>query len=89
MARKSIVVKERKKAKKVAGQFRRRLQLKREGAWEKLQKLSRYASPCCLTRRCQQCGRARGVYKKFGLCRICLREAVMRGDIPGCVKSSW
>lgn len=39
--------------------------------------------------RCQLCGRPRAVYRKFGLCRIHLREAAMRGDIPGLMKSSW
>ena len=39
--------------------------------------------------RCQVCGRPRAVYKKFGLCRIHLREAAMRGDVPGLVKASW
>lgn len=40
-------------------------------------------------RRCQYCGRPRGVYRKFGLCRIHLREAFVRGDVPGLVKASW
>jgi small subunit ribosomal protein S14 len=39
--------------------------------------------------RCQVCGRSRAVYRKFGLCRIHLREAAMRGDVPGLVKASW
>jgi small subunit ribosomal protein S14 len=39
--------------------------------------------------RCQICGRPRAVYRKFGLCRIHLREAAMRGDVPGLVKASW
>ena len=39
--------------------------------------------------RCQLCGRPRAVYRKFGLCRIHLREAAMRGDVPGLVKASW
>lgn len=39
--------------------------------------------------RCQMCGRPRAVYKKFGLCRIHLREAAMRGDVPGLKKASW
>jgi small subunit ribosomal protein S14 len=40
-------------------------------------------------RRCRFCGRPRGVYRKFGLCRIHLREAFVRGDVPGLVKASW
>ena len=39
--------------------------------------------------RCNNCGRPHAVYRKFGLSRIKLREAAMRGDIPGLVKSSW
>ena len=39
--------------------------------------------------RCKLCGRPRGYYRKFGLCRICLRERVLRGEVPGMVKSSW
>ena len=40
-------------------------------------------------RRCQICGRPRAVYRKFGICRICLRERALRGEIPGMRKSSW
>ena len=39
--------------------------------------------------RCNRCGRPRAVYKKFGLCRICLRELAHEGVIPGMTKSSW
>jgi small subunit ribosomal protein S14 len=39
--------------------------------------------------RCKVCGRARGYYRRFGLCRICLREMALRGEIPGLTKSSW
>lgn len=39
--------------------------------------------------RCQRCGRPRGYYRKFGLCRICLRELANKGEIPGLVKASW
>jgi small subunit ribosomal protein S14 len=39
--------------------------------------------------RCNRCGRPRAVYKKFGLCRICLRELAHQGVIPGMTKSSW
>ncbi|WP_051964318.1 type Z 30S ribosomal protein S14 [Deinococcus misasensis] len=39
--------------------------------------------------RCQRCGRARGYYRFFGLCRICLREMAHRGELPGVKKSSW
>lgn len=39
--------------------------------------------------RCQRCGRPKSVYRKFGLCRICLRELAHAGDLPGVTKSSW
>jgi small subunit ribosomal protein S14 len=39
--------------------------------------------------RCNRCGRPRAVYKKFGLCRICLGELAHEGQIPGMTKSSW
>jgi len=39
--------------------------------------------------RCQRCGRPHGVLRKFGLCRICLREMAYRGEIPGMKKASW
>jgi small subunit ribosomal protein S14 len=54
-----------------------------------LQKLPRDASPSRQRRRCQITGRPHGVYRKFGLCRNKLREAAMRGDVPGLVKASW
>ncbi|MBO6558527.1 MAG: 30S ribosomal protein S14 [Pseudomonadales bacterium] len=60
--------------------------------WEaqlKLQKLPRNASPCRQVRRCSLTGRPHAVYRRFGLSRNKLREAAMRGDVPGLVKSSW
>jgi len=39
--------------------------------------------------RCPRCGRPRGYYRKFDLCRICFRQLASRGEIPGVVKSSW
>ena len=39
--------------------------------------------------RCRVCGRPRSVYRKFGLCRICLRDKAHRGELPGITKSSW
>jgi len=60
--------------------------------WEaqvSLQKLPRDASPVRQVRRCQITGRPHGVYRKFGLCRNKLREAAMRGDVPGLKKASW
>jgi small subunit ribosomal protein S14 len=39
--------------------------------------------------RCKRCGRPRAYFRKFGLCRICLREIASQGLIPGVTKSSW
>ena len=61
----------------------------RMAAQEKLQKLPRNASPSRVQRRCRQTGRPHAVYRKFGLCRNKLREAAMRGDVPGLRKASW
>lgn len=55
----------------------------------KLQKLPRDSSPSRQTTRCALTGRPRGVYSKFGLGRNKLREATMRGDVPGLRKASW
>jgi small subunit ribosomal protein S14 len=58
-------------------------------AQSKLQKLPRDASPVRQRNRCELTGRSRGVYSKFGLARNKLREATMRGDVPGLRKASW
>ena len=55
----------------------------------KLQKLPRDSSPSRQTTRCALTGRPRAVYSKFGLGRNKLREATMRGDVPGLRKASW
>ena len=58
-------------------------------ARQKLQQLPRNASPVRLRARCSLTGRPRGVYRKFGLGRIKLRELAFKGEIPGVVKASW
>lgn len=55
----------------------------------KYEKMPRDTSAVRLTRRCNLTGRARGVYRKFGLCRNELRIRAMSGEIPGLVKASW
>ena len=55
----------------------------------KLQKLPRDSSAARVRNRCELTGRSRGVYQKFGLGRNKLREATMRGDVPGLRKASW
>jgi ribosomal protein S14 len=42
-----------------------------------------------IKRRCNLCGRARAVYRKFGICRICFRNMASDGLIPGVIKASW
>ncbi len=61
----------------------------RRAAREKLNKLPRDSSHVRLRNRCALTGRPRGYYRKFGLGRNKLREAAMRGDVPGLVKASW
>ncbi|HAD08202.1 MAG TPA: 30S ribosomal protein S14 [Porticoccaceae bacterium] len=101
MAKVSMVEREKKRARTVAKYADKRAALKavisdvsasEEARWEaqiKLQKLPRDASPSRQRRRCRVTGRPHGVYRKFGLCRNKLREAAMRGDVPGLVKASW
>ena len=101
MAKTSMVEREKKRAKTVAKYAAKRKALKeairnpkateeeRYEAQVKLQQLPRDASPSRGQRRCRITGRPRGVYRKFGLARNKLREAAMRGDIPGLVKASW
>ena len=55
----------------------------------KLNELPRDSSKIRVRNRCKLTGRARGVYRKFGLSRIKLRELSMSGALPGVVKSSW
>lgn len=61
----------------------------REQAQLKLQALPRNASPVRMRNRCAVSGRPKGFYRKFGLGRNMLREAAMRGEIPGLSKASW
>ena len=61
----------------------------RATARQKLQALPRNSSPVRLRNRCSLTGRPRGVFSKFGVGRIKLREYVMRGEVPGVVKASW
>lgn len=56
---------------------------------EQLEKMPRDSSAVRLTRRCVRTGRARGVLRKFKLCRNELRRRAMEGEVPGLVKSSW
>lgn len=64
-------------------------EVNRDEALSKLQKRRRDESPCRIRERCRVCGRPNATLRKFGLCRIHLREAAMRGDVPGLKKASW
>ena len=101
MAKKSMVERELKRARLAEKYAARRAELKaiiqsvessdedRFDAQLKLQSLPRDSSPVRQRKRCRITGRPHGYYNKFGLGRNKLREAAMRGDIPGLTKASW
>lgn len=101
MARLAIINREAKRDKLVKKYARKRAELKAKladpnlGSDERLalsrkfQKLPRNSSPVRQQNRCRITGRPHGYYRKFGLSRNKLREAAMRGDVPGLVKASW
>ncbi|PMR74247.1 30S ribosomal protein S14 [Billgrantia endophytica] len=101
MAKKSMMERELKRTKLVAKYAARRAELKaiiqsvnasdeeRFDATLKLQQLPRDSSPVRQRNRCRITGRPHGYYNKFGLGRNKLREAAMRGEVPGLKKSSW
>ena len=101
MSKKSVVLRNEKRKKAVANAAPKRARLKaiiidaslsyeeREAAGLQLQKMPRDTSAVRVVNRCRMTGRPKGVYRKFGLARTQLREAAMRGDIPGMVKASW
>jgi small subunit ribosomal protein S14 len=101
MAKKSMIERERRRAATVKRYAKKRAQLKavirsvsasdeeRQAAMAKLTALPRDASPSRLRNRCAITGRPHGFYRKFGLARNKLREAAMRGEIPGLTKASW
>jgi small subunit ribosomal protein S14 len=61
----------------------------RFGARLKLAEIPRNAAPVRIRNRCELSGRSRGVYRKFRMSRIALRDLASQGQIPGMVKSSW
>jgi len=101
MAKMALINREEKRAKLVAKYAKKRQELfdvieneslseaERFEARLKLQALPRNASPTRQRNRCQITGRPRGVFRKFGLCRLKLRELAFRGEVPGMVKASW
>ena len=101
MAKTSMVEREKRRALTVKKYAAKRAQLKelirsprtspeaRATAQAKLQAMPRDASPSRQRKRCAITGRSRGVYRKFGLSRVKIREVVNRGEIPGVSKASW
>ncbi|CAG1770958.1 30S ribosomal protein S14 [uncultured bacterium] len=101
MAKKSMIAREDKRKKLVKKFDAKRKSLKeiirnpntsfeeKESAQLQLQKLPRDSSITRVRNRCNLTGRPHGYYRKFGLSRNKLREATMRGDVPGVVKASW
>jgi small subunit ribosomal protein S14 len=101
MAKKSMLAREVKRTKKAQKFAKKRAELKAiisntastaeavDEAVVKLQKLPRDSAPTRQMKRCRVSGRPHAVYRKFGLGRNKLREAAMRGDVPGLVKASW
>jgi small subunit ribosomal protein S14 len=96
MAKKSMVLRDAKRAKTAQKYARKRIIAdpkssmdERQTAQEKLQALPRDASPTRVRNRCAITGRPRGYYRKFGLSRTKLRELTLAGNIPGVSKASW
>jgi len=101
MAKRSMVNRDIKRAKLAKKYAQKRTDLKKiisapntsyeekVAASAKLSSLPRDSSPCRTRTRCELSGRPRAVYRKFGLGRNKLREATMRGDVPGLRKASW
>jgi small subunit ribosomal protein S14 len=101
MAKTNMVMREKRRAEVVKKYARRRAELKetirspktshedRQAAQAKLQAMPRDASATRQRSRCAITGRSRGVYRKFGLARVKIREVANRGEIPGLVKASW
>ncbi len=101
MAKLALKNREAKRAKAVAKYAAKRAELlatinnaklsdeERMDARLKFQQLPRNASPVRQRNRCTLTGRPRGYFRKFGLCRLKLREAAMRGEVPGMIKASW
>lgn len=101
MAKVSMLQREKKRARLIERDFEKRENLRSilkdpEASFEdkmeaqrKMQMLPRDSSPSRRRNRCRITGRPHGFYRKFGLGRNKLREAAMRGDIPGLVKASW
>jgi small subunit ribosomal protein S14 len=89
MATKAWISKQKRREELVKRYAEVRRQLKKEKNFAALAKLPRDASPTRSHSRCQLTGRSRGVYRKFKVSRIMLRELALAGKIPGLKKASW
>ncbi|VXC17358.1 alternative ribosomal protein S14 [Bacillus sp. 349Y] len=89
MAKKSKVVKEKKRREMVERYAELRRELKEKGEFAALAKLPRDSSPTRLKSRCEVTGRPRAYMRKFNMSRIAFREYAHKGQIPGVKKSSW
>lgn len=89
MAKKSKVVKEKKRQEMVMKYATIRQELKEKGDYEALSKLPRDSSPTRLKNRCEVTGRPRGFLRKFKMSRIAFRDYAHKGQIPGVKKASW
>jgi small subunit ribosomal protein S14 len=89
MAKKSKIVKEKKRQELVQQYAQIRKELKAKGDYEALRKLPRDSSATRLTNRCEVTGRPRAYLRKFKMSRIAFREYAHKGQIPGVKKSSW
>lgn len=59
----------------------------RASQWAKLNRPAKFSTRT--VHRCHRCGRSRAVYRDFNLCRLCVRELGLRGELPGLTKASW
>lgn len=105
MAKKSLIARELKKIKVASRLGKKKEAIKNELKSEfakenpdyvridelnlKMNKMPRNSSVTRVQRRCNCCGRPRAVIRRFGLCRICLRQRLMNGEVSGGTKSSW
>jgi small subunit ribosomal protein S14 len=100
MAKKSMVERDKKRARIIAKYAAKRAELKeafksaetqqeRMDIHRQIQQLPRNSAPSRLRNRCWSTGRPRGYYRDFGLCRNELRRMAHEGLLPGVVKSSW
>lgn len=89
MAKKSIIARERKRARMVAKYADLRKKLKEEGDYDALDKLPRNSNPIRKHNRCMLTGRPKGYMRKFGICRVKFRQMALDGKIPGVTKASW